>query len=77
MRRLSRLKPNDKVEIIDSSSPDFSKTGEVIHIWSRPTTMISSGSKPIRSGSKICCQVKLDDAGTMTEFYVGQIRKIQ
>jgi hypothetical protein len=77
MARLSRLGPSDKVEITDSSSPDFGKTGEVIHIWSRPTTMINSGSKPIRSGSRIYCQVKMDDTGTMTEFTVVQLRKIQ
>ena len=73
MARLSRLKPGDKVEIIDGTSPDFGKTGEVIHIWSRPEIMIS---KPIGSKVKVYCQVKLDDTGTMKEFPSGQLNKI-
>jgi hypothetical protein len=73
MARLSRLRPSDKVEIIDRTAPDFGKTGEVIHIWSRPEITIG---KPTGSKVKVYCQVKLNDTGTMKEFPTGQVKKI-
>jgi hypothetical protein len=73
MGRLSRLKPSDKVEVIDSDSISFGKRGEVIHIWSRRETMIN---KPASSEVKVYCQVKLEDTGTMTEFHPRHLKKI-
>ncbi len=74
MGRLSRLKPSDKVEVIDSTSPDFGKIGEVIHIWSERETMINN---PKGSEVKVYCQVKLEGSGMMTKFGPSQLKKIQ
>ena len=68
-----RIHKGDKVEIIDSESPYFGKTGTVMEAASVPEQMINRSSKVISSREIIRVVVKLDDTGTTEIFNSKQL----
>ena len=76
MKKRIRLATGDKVEIIDSKSPYFGKTGKLIKLQLIRTEMINTNSKTISSKEEYHWAVKLDDIETTEAFTLRQLRKI-
>lgn len=74
MGKQVRLATNDYVEIIDKSSPHYSKTGIIVDIKHVPVTMINPAGKPLSSHAEICITVTIE--GIDEKFKKDQIKKI-
>ncbi len=75
MNNESRWATGNKVEIIDSGSSNFGKTG--VLMGPILVTMINAGSQPIRPRTEYHWKVKLDDTGAIETFAPYQLKKIQ
>ena len=71
-----RIATNDKVKIIDSTSPYFGKTGIVIAPIAIPTEIIKGNSIPRGSYTSLFFKVKLEDTETPVDFTLSQFEKI-
>lgn len=68
-----RIAKNTQVEIIDSESPYFGKTGEVMTIMPVLVKMLREGTQK----EEFRIQVKLDDTGEFAWFLGHQLEKVK
>ena len=71
-----RIRPSDKVEIVDRNSQYFGETGILTELRSQPQQMIGFNSKTISSTTIFYAVVKLDKTETIEVFTLEQVRKI-